>query len=119
MEMALHFLCARYPRQFELVRSNEDTWTFNNHILRTTKTLDDSIDPLRILLDNVAEDFAIPLRDDKTGRYVLRAGLICSTVGWHLGEKMGLGLSGIHRVVPNYKEKMEFSMDRYRFSSLG
>ncbi|KAH8686469.1 hypothetical protein BGZ61DRAFT_495137 [Ilyonectria robusta] len=107
MEMVLQFICARYPNQFELIGN-----TFVNHILNTKQDLS-AIDPLLVLLNNVPEDFAMTLRDPETGRYVLRAGVVCSSVGWNIGEKMGLGLPAIHRTVPDYKEKMEFSMDRF------
>lgn len=107
MEMVLQFLCARYPNQFRLVGS-----VFVNRILDTESDTAKTA-PLIVLLDHVPEDFAITLRDPDTGRYCFRAGVICSSVGWNLGEKMGLGLPAIHKIVPDYKEKMEFSMDRY------
>lgn len=106
MEMVLQFVCTRYPNQFQL-----DGYVFVNQILNTRTDLS-TTPPLLVLLDNVPEDFGIMLRDDVTGRYVLRGGMVCSSVGWKLSEKVGLGLPGIHKVVPDYKEKMEFSMDR-------
>lgn len=106
MEMALQFLAARYPQQFE-IRDN----VFVNHILNTTHDLAVG-EPLHILLHNVPEDFGITMRDEKTGRYHLRAGMICSSLGWKLGQKIGMGLQGVHQEVPSYKEKMAFSMDR-------
>ncbi|KAK1467822.1 hypothetical protein CTAM01_16974 [Colletotrichum tamarilloi] len=107
MEMVLQFICARYPNQFKLEGN-----ILHNNILGTTTYLS-ATEPLIVLLDNVPEDFGIMLRDHETGKYVLRAGIICSSVGWKLSEKVGLGLPGIHKVVPDYKEKMEFSMDRF------
>ncbi|KAJ5726082.1 uncharacterized protein N7483_007439 [Penicillium malachiteum] len=109
MEMALQFVCARYPRQFELVDGNR---TLVNHILNTRDDLAKK-DPLLVLLDNIPEDFCMMLRDPTTGMYCFRAGIICSSVGWYLGDKMGLGMPAIHKTVPDYKEKMEFSMDRF------
>lgn len=53
------------------------------------------------------------LRDERSGRYVLRAGVICSALGWNLGTKLGKHLADIHAPIPDYKEKMAFSMDRY------
>ena len=106
MEMVLQFLLARYPEHFSLGGS-----IFTNNILNTTTDLS-TMKPLEALLHNVPEDFGIMLRDPETGRYVLRAGMICSSVGWKLSEKVGMGLPGIHKSVPDYKEKMEFSMDR-------
>jgi hypothetical protein len=110
MEMSVQFLCARYPSQFKLETMHGEAFLVNN-ILGTRHNLSKE-DPLQVLLDNVPEDFGLMLRDDKTGRYFFRAGIICSSVGWSLGQKIGLGLSGIHGPVPDYKEKMEFSMDR-------
>ncbi|KAM0549213.1 hypothetical protein ACHAPJ_009523 [Fusarium lateritium] len=107
MEMVLQFLCARYPNQFEII----DT-TLVNHILGTTHDLK-TREPLHVLRDNVPEDFALTLRDEKTGNYIFRAGIICSSIGWNLGRKIGLDLDAMHAPVPDYKEKMELSMNRF------
>ncbi|TQV92529.1 HRQ family protein [Cordyceps javanica] len=107
MEMVVQFLCARYPQLFK-----RNGMTLMNHILGTTSDLT-SEEPLRVLLKNVPEDFAIMLRDERTGRYCLRAGVVCSTIGWTLGEKIGLGLADIHQPVPDYHEKIGLSTDRY------
>lgn len=108
MEMVLQFACARYPQYFSVV----DTRVLQNRILGTECDIG-SKHPLEILLDNIPEDFAIMMRDGQTGFYFLRAGVICSALGWNLGTKMGLPLHQIHEPIPDYKEKMQFSMDRY------
>ncbi|KAK1960965.1 hypothetical protein LY78DRAFT_696462 [Colletotrichum sublineola] len=107
MEMVIQFLCARYPNQFK----HDDSILVNN-ILGTTTDLSKT-EPLVVLLNNIPEDFAIMIRDHETGRYVLRAGVVCSAVGWKVSEKMGKGLSTIHEDVPDYKQKMQLSMDRF------
>lgn len=109
MEMALQFLCARYPKYFNLDIKKK---VFYNSILKSKTDLS-CTPPLHVLLDNVPEDFAIMLRDDKTGGYVFRAGIICSALGWNVASKIGLRLHEIHAPIPDYKEKMQFSMDRY------
>ncbi|KAF3479701.1 uncharacterized protein GIQ15_06677 [Arthroderma uncinatum] len=109
MEMSLQFLCARYPHYFSLSR---DKRFFNNGILGTVEDLQ-AAHPIEILMANIPEDFAIMLRDEKTGNYYLRAGATCSSLGWNLGTKMGLQLHEIHGPIPDYKEKMQFSMGRY------
>ncbi|KAI8942145.1 hypothetical protein NX059_000234 [Plenodomus lindquistii] len=109
MEMALQFLCARYPQYFKLDPVEQ---VFYNGILETETDLANT-SPLHVLLDNVPEDFAIMLRDDKTGFYVFRAGIICSALGWNVASKIGLRLHEIHAPIPDYREKMQFSMDRY------
>ena len=109
MEMSVQFLCARYPHYFVL---DEKSMLLHNAILGT-KTELKTTPPLHVLLDNVPEDFGIMLRDEKTGRYRLRAGVICSALGWDIGTKINLQLDEIHAPVPDYREKMQFSMDRY------
>lgn len=108
MEMALQFLCARYPHYFSL---DARKITFHNEILKTKTNLL-MTPPLHVLLNNIPEDFAIMLRDDKTGFYLFRAGIICSALGWNVASKIGLRLHEIHAPIPDYKEKMSFSMDR-------
>ncbi|RMJ15281.1 hypothetical protein CDV36_005081 [Fusarium kuroshium] len=107
MEMVIQFICTRYPNQFQLIGT-----TLVNHILETKHNLKEH-EPLHILRDNVPEDFAITLRDEKTGHYIFRAGIICSSIGWNLGRKMNQDLDVIHGPVPEYKEKMAFSMNRF------
>ncbi|KAF2144075.1 uncharacterized protein K452DRAFT_246230 [Aplosporella prunicola CBS 121167] len=109
MEMCLEFLCARYPHYFRLDKCE---MIFHNDILRTQSNLKQE-HPLHTILNNIPEDFGITLRDDKTGYYYLRAGVICSSLGWDLGVKLGMRLDEIHQPIPDYKEKMRFSMDRY------
>ena len=106
MEMVLQYICARYPQYFSL-----EDGVLRNRIIDTQQDVR-SKHPLEILLDNVPEDFAIMLRDDLTGNYFLRAGVICSSLGWNVATKVGLQLHEIHAPIPDYKEKMQFSMDR-------
>ncbi|WEW55993.1 hypothetical protein PRK78_001428 [Emydomyces testavorans] len=109
MEMVIQFLCARYPQYFSL---SKDKRYLTNGILNTVEDLHTK-DSLAILMDNVPEDFAVMLRDDNSGYYFLRAGSICSSLGWNLETKLGMQLHEIHEPIPDYKEKMQFSMDRY------
>lgn len=106
LEMVIQFLCARYPQYFAC-----DDKILSNGILGIQTDIE-SKHPLEILLDHVPEDFTIMIRDSQTGRYSLRAGVICYSIGWTLGDKLGLGLDEIHQPVPDYKEKMAFSMHR-------
>lgn len=108
MEIVLQYVCARYPQYFSLV----DKRIFQNRILDTEQDVR-SKHPLEFLMDNIPEDFGIMLRDDQTGSYILRAGVICSSIDWSLDEKIGLPLGLVHEPVAEYKEKMETSMERY------
>lgn len=109
MEMVLQFYCQRFPQFFSL---SADRTTFTNSILGTTTDLA-VVAPLHVLLDNCPEDFAVMLRDPRDGMYYFRAGVICSSLGWNVASKLGLQLRDVHKPVPDYKEKMQFSMDRY------
>ncbi|KAH8719283.1 hypothetical protein GQ44DRAFT_741992 [Phaeosphaeriaceae sp. PMI808] len=109
MEMSLQFLCARYPQYFSL---DMDNMLFHNSILNTKTNLKET-QPLHVLFNNIPEDFAIMLRDEKTGFYLFQAGIICSALGWNVASKIGMRLHEIHAPIPDYKEKMQFSMDRY------
>ncbi|THY80337.1 hypothetical protein D6C93_09957 [Aureobasidium pullulans] len=109
MEMCLQFLCSRYPAHFSIDARN---LLFHNNILNTTTNLKE-MDPLEVLLNNIPEDFAIVLRNPETGYYSFRAGVVCSSLGWSVASKIGMDLKDIHKPIPDYKEKMEFSMDRF------
>ena len=111
MEMALQFLCARYPHYFSLSNLPSKGYVFHNGILETD-TVINTMHPLLVLLENVPEDFAIVLRNPEDGCYYFRAGVICSSLGWSVDTKIGLQLKDVHAPIPDYKEKMEFSMDR-------
>ncbi|KAK2626516.1 hypothetical protein QTJ16_003691 [Diplocarpon rosae] len=109
MEMCLQFYCARYPAQFSL---SADQKIFHNRILGT-ETMIKRFHPIHVLLNNVPEDFAIVLRNEDDGMYYFRAGVVCSSLGWHVGTKIGMQLEQIHSRIPDYEEKMSFSMDRF------
>lgn len=108
MEMVVQFLCQRYPNQFQY-----DSWIgiFTNGILDTTTDIT-TVHPLKFLLDNVPEDFFITQQDPQSSFYCLTAAVSGSAVGWNISQKMGKPLSQIHGPVPDYKERMELSMDR-------
>ncbi|KAI9706762.1 MAG: hypothetical protein M1820_004732 [Bogoriella megaspora] len=109
MEMCLQFYVARYPMHFRL---DTERLIFYNDILKTETHLKD-VSPFDVLLQNVPEDFAIMLRNPEDGIYHFRAGIICSSLGWSVGSKIGMKLHEIHDPIPDYKEKMRASMDRY------
>lgn len=107
--MVLQYVTRRYPHYFSLADDNK---TFTNHILHTTEDVTRR-HPLLVLLDNIPEDFVLMIRNPENGYYYFRAGVICSSLGWNLGSKFGLRLAQIHEFVPDYKERMRFSMDRF------
>jgi hypothetical protein len=109
MEMCLQFYCARYPTLFSL---DSEKQIFRNKLTKENTDIK-SMHPLKVILHNVPEDFAIVLRNEEDGLYYFRAGVICSSLGWNVSTKIGMPLKDIHKPIPDYKEKMSFSMDRY------
>ncbi|KAL3467630.1 hypothetical protein BJX64DRAFT_283551 [Aspergillus heterothallicus] len=112
MEMVLQFVCIRYPHYFSL---EESSTIFVNRLLGTRTDLM-TTHPLHVLFDNIPEDFPIMMRDKKDGNYYLRAGYICSSIGWTFGTHFNRPLRAIHTEVNDY-DKMARSMDRF-FSKL-
>jgi len=108
MEMLLQFLCTRYPAHFSL---SPDAAIFHNHLLKTTTDLL-TVPPLKVIFDNVPEDYAVMLRNEETGYYHLRAAMVCSSVGWHVSLHRDAPLRAIHAEVPD-AGKMAMSMDRW------
>jgi len=109
MEMCLQFYCARWPKYFSL---SKDKRIFHNGLLNEDTDIK-SMHPLNVLMNNVPEDFAVVLRDHEDGQYYFRAGVVCSSLGWNVGTKIGMNLDDIHIPIPVYKERMSFSMNRH------
>ncbi|KAK0703928.1 hypothetical protein B0T26DRAFT_658307 [Lasiosphaeria miniovina] len=112
MEMLLQFLCRRYPAHFRLERGGD---VLVNGLLGTVTDLV-STPPLRVLFENVPEDYAIMLRNEDDGLYYLRAAMVCSSVGWDIAQHRDSPLRAIHTHVPD-AGRMAMSMDRW-FSRL-
>lgn len=110
VQCAAQFLCVRYPQCFSLSSCSERL--LHNRILEKTSSLVNT-PPLQILINHIPEDFAILERNTETGRYFFTAGVICSSIGWDLGSKLGKELSDIHKPVPFYAQRMAKSMDRW------
>ncbi|KAF4952819.1 hypothetical protein FSARC_12561 [Fusarium sarcochroum] len=108
METVLQYLCIRYPNSFSLTNSNT---VFRNNLLNESTDLA-TTHPLHVLFQHVPEDFAIMLRDERDGMYYLKAGFICSSIGWTFGTHFERQLRAIHTEVNDYEEKMAKSMDR-------
>ncbi|KAL8378007.1 hypothetical protein RB595_008615 [Gaeumannomyces hyphopodioides] len=118
MEVAIQFLCKRYPKYFHLEPGTDSrssgAATLVNNLLGTRTVLSPRHQhPLRVLAANVPEDFALMLRSEHDGHYRLRAAVVCSSVGWDIAAKRGLGLDAIHAPVPHYAARMAPSMKRY------
>ncbi|KAK8118062.1 uncharacterized protein PG998_006343 [Apiospora kogelbergensis] len=109
MEMVVQFLCHKYPHYFQLEDSNTK---LRNQLLETTTDLV-ALHPLEVLFCNVPEDYAVMCRNETDGLYYLRSAMICSSVGWNIGLHKNKVLRAIHDNVPQWEEKMAFSVDRW------
>ncbi|KAK7994700.1 hypothetical protein PG990_013473 [Apiospora arundinis] len=109
MEMVLQFLCHKYPHYFQLERDNT---VLRNRLLETTTDIA-ALHPLEVLFRNVPEDYAVMCRNEQDGLYYLRCAMICSSVGWNIGLHKNKVLRAIHDNVPQWEEKMAFSVDRW------
>lgn len=109
MEMVLQWLTIRYPHYFQLEDNNR---LFRNRLLDTVTDLT-AMHPLEALYKNAPEDYAIMCRNEEDGMYYLRAAMICSSVGWNIGLHKDKILRRIHDNVPQWEEKMAFSVDRW------
>jgi hypothetical protein len=78
METLLEFLTLRYPTLFSLSDSNT---RFHNTPLGTVTDLR-TTPPLRVIFDNVPEDFLILLRDRSYPGYIVRAAVLCPQREW-------------------------------------
>jgi hypothetical protein len=109
------YLPTRYPKAFK--RSTLDT---PSHLINNaTGTFIPFTPPsnpretLKLLGENIDQDFLILLKDEKNGQYRLQAYVTCFPSGFNTKEKFGMRLSEIHGPVPRYGEKLERSMDRF------
>lgn len=109
MEILVQFICKRYPQYFNL---ENDNTILQNRLLNTRTDLLKT-PPLEVVYQNIPEDYAMVFRNEQDGFYYLRAAMVCSSVGWDIGMHRGKPLRRIHDGVPDYAEKMAFSMDRF------
>lgn len=75
------------------------------------------LDTLRTLGGLVEDDLLFLLPSEDGDSYTLRGLVTCFPNGFDTSQKLNLKLRDIHKPVPEYKEKLEKSMDRY-FSRL-
>ena len=93
MEMVIMFLCQRYPAWF-VIENRGEGQVLKNEILGTETRIDvEGEEALKVLLENIPEDFALMQRNPEDGLYYFRGGVICSAMGWSLGTKVRCHLS--------------------------
>ncbi|KIO34631.1 hypothetical protein M407DRAFT_13409 [Tulasnella calospora MUT 4182] len=122
------YLSRRYPSIYAVERHEPSPGDFGWYgevqiktvaIVPLGATYDlDEEDSMKVAGLLVPDDLALML-SGPDGKHYLQAGSICLAGSWRLEDKIGLPLSAIHTSadVPQYREKLEFSMDRF-FSKL-
>ncbi|KAF9235876.1 hypothetical protein BU15DRAFT_89432 [Melanogaster broomeanus] len=67
---------------------------------------------LRIVNGLMQDDIAIML-EGSDGKYYFQGGLICVPGFWRMRDKIGMPLDEIHGDVPQFREKLQLSMNRF------
>ncbi|KIJ68855.1 hypothetical protein HYDPIDRAFT_125909 [Hydnomerulius pinastri MD-312] len=67
---------------------------------------------MRIVNGLMQDDIAIMI-EGSDGKYYFQAGLICVPGFWRMRDKIGMPLDEIHTEVPQFKEKLQLSMNRF------
>ncbi|KAI0723515.1 hypothetical protein C8Q76DRAFT_398233 [Earliella scabrosa] len=120
------YLSRRHPDVYSVTRhtpsdrEDENGWYGEGRISTITlipfeETYNLDVDePLKVARMLVQEDFTI-MQEGSDGRYYLQAGALCIAGSWRLEDKIGMPLEDIHISgnVPQYKSKLQVSMDRF------
>jgi hypothetical protein len=113
------YLPMRFPTLFTLgaceLRNNVTGDILPLHLSETVQGAEDA---LRIMGENIDDEFLIMLRSPSATpstptQYRLEAFINCFPSGFNTRSKLNLLLSGIHAPVPGYAQKLEKSMDRF------
>ncbi|KAG8922526.1 hypothetical protein FRC01_013921 [Tulasnella sp. 417] len=118
------YLSRRYPNIYAVERHEPSPGDFGWCGQGQIKTVNivplgaaydlDEEDSMKVAGLLIPDDLALML-PGPDGKHYLQAGSICLAGSWRLEDKIGLPLSAIHTSadVPQYREKLEFSMDRF------
>lgn len=109
------YLPQRFPTIFE--RDADSGGMMRNRVNGeefSIQSARDGGDALRSMAAMIDEDimFLLPSGDDQ-GTYSLGAYAVCYVSGFDISRMQGKMLREIHDEVPGYKDKLQFSMDRF------
>ncbi|CAG8364229.1 unnamed protein product [Penicillium salamii] len=110
------YLPTRFPLMFQLQPQNEKSQLLHCSVTGRDYSLEpdtSAIVTLRLMGGLVDDDLLFLLPSEDGDGYKLRAFVTCFPNGFNTTEKLNLKLRDIHKPVPQYKEKLEKSMDRY------
>lgn len=111
------YLPTRFPQMFILVPSSrENAGILKNMAANEEYSLvpeENPLDTLRVMGGLIDDDFLFLLPSEDGDGYALKGFVTCFPNGFDTAKKLNLKLRDIHTPVPQYKEKLEKSMDRY------
>lgn len=120
-DLVVSFLLRRFPMYFQLGHTR-NTEAVLNKILGTSLPANSQLalakgnshrDLLRIIGEHTEEDFLLMGYDPSVKEYRLQACTGIAATGFLWKERMGFKLTDLHGPIPNYKEKLQFSMNKY------
>ncbi|PIG83420.1 hypothetical protein AARAC_006313 [Aspergillus arachidicola] len=116
------YLPTRYPLIFQLRPSAGEKQAFLQNLITDEmfplSPEENPLDTLRVMGGLIEDDLLFLMPSDDGDGFTLRGFVTCFPNGFNTSKKLGLKLRDIHKPVPQYKEKLEKSMDRF-FQKLG
>ena len=113
LEVVINFLTSRFPQHFVL-RNTSTSPTIHNRLTDETYLIGSGCsNPLEVAAKLSMEDFNILMKHPNTGEYHLQASATLFPAGWKLQERIGTSMANLHAPVPQWKEKLGGSVDRY------
>lgn len=111
------YLPMRFPRMFKLQPCTGEESAYLQSVVTNEKyslrPKEKPLDTLRAMGGFVEDDVLFLLPSDDGDGYTLKGFVTCFPNGFNSAHKLNLKLRDIHKPVPQYKEKLEKSMDRY------
>lgn len=114
-DMIFSFLRKRYPMYF-YEKDGQIYNSIRDEMIPSDSSQLDGEQLLEIISHNIEEDMLIMLRNndsDDLDEYVLRAAVACFPAGFNPATKLNQPLTRVHTPVPGYKQKLQFSMNKF------
>lgn len=111
------YLPTRFPRMFKVLPAAGEKPSCLHNLATDDKIplqpAEKPVETLRTLGGLVEDDFLFLLPSEDGDGYTLKGFVTCFPSGFDTRKKLNLKLRDIHKPVPNYKQKLEKSMDRF------
>lgn len=111
------YLPTRFPRMFKVLPAVGEKPSYLHNLATDDRIplqpAENPVETLRALGGLVEDDFLFLLPSEDGDGYTLKGFVTCFPSGFDTRKKLNLKLRDIHKPVPNYKQKLEKSMDRF------